>query len=170
MSARFEASELMLLTIVRATRSPDPSTQNGSILADREGGLYTPVLETLSCNEFPFDVKYTDDRWERPAKYAYIEHAERNSIYRAALLGIPTEGLTMFCPWAACADCARAIIQCGLDELVTVDPTGNTSERWQESIAVAMGMLAEAGVHVTMLPTPIPGCPEIRRDGELIRL
>lgn len=163
--------EAILLTLVRATRSPDPSTQNGAMLAVADGAdRVIPLLQTLSCNEFPFDVAYTPERWERPLKYSYIEHAERNSIYRAAMLGIPTEGLVLVCPWAACADCARAIIQAGCDTLVTVDPTGNTNERWQDSIAVAMGMLEEANVDVEYVKTPVLGCPTIRRDGELITL
>lgn len=171
MTAYMSAEELLLLALVRATKSPDPSTQNGAILARNRGlGHYEPILETLSCNDFPFDVSYSDERWERPLKYSFVEHAERNAIYKAAMKGIATEGLTLACPWAACADCARSIIQSGCDTLITMDPTANTAAHWTESIAIAMGMLEEASVKVKFVKSPLAGSPTVRRDGELITL
>jgi dCMP deaminase len=152
-----------------AIQSPDPSTQNGAILAAGwDDG--PPVMATGSCNEFPRGVKYTDARWERPTKYAVIEHAERNAILAAARFGIRTDSLKLVCPWAACADCARAIIQAGISTLITHKQAADqNTPRWTESIAIAFEMLSEAGVEV-IYHDEVFGpelCQPILRDGEL---
>ena len=51
--------------------------------------------------------------------------------------------------WFPCTDCARAIIQAGITEVVGAhyDPT---HERWGKSFITAMEMLTEAGVRVTI--------------------
>src|ERR1035441_3977564 len=113
-----------------AASSIDPSKHNGAVLAAENG---TPIHSTAACNQFPAGVnELPGERWERPAKYQFIEHAERNAIYRAARQGIPTEGLVLVCPWSACTDCARAIIQSGI--VMLVRETLPESERWAESI------------------------------------
>jgi dCMP deaminase len=47
-----------------------------------------------------------------------MEHAERDAIYKAAFVGMQTEGATLYVPWFACADCARAIIAAGITRVV----------------------------------------------------
>ena len=37
-----------------------------------------------------------NDRWERPEKYSWVEHAERNAIYAAAREGVRLAGATMY--------------------------------------------------------------------------
>lgn len=157
-------TELLRLAWQAAAASPDPSTQNGAILATPAGDA---LLPTAACNEFPRGVAYRPERWERPGKYAYIEHAERNTIFRAAHRGLATRGLLLACPFAACADCARAIIQAGIGRLITLKPTEEaTHERWDASIAVAMGMLSEAGVDVTYLAHLGAPVSPLRREGK----
>lgn len=154
---------LMAAAIRAAALSPDPSTQNGAILATPAG---QPMWPTAVCNEFPKGVKYRQDRWERPLKYSYIEHAERHAIYAAARNGIATEGLILVCPWAACAECARAIAVAGIAELVTLAPDPDaTNERWDASITIAFEILAESSVKITFLDGPLPQVPVLRRNG-----
>lgn len=127
--------------------SPDPSTKVGAFLTYPDLSVCIP---TLSVNEFPKGVSPTTERWQRPLKYLYIEHAERNAIYKAVREGIPTGGMTLVTTWSPCSDCARAIIQCGIVRVVqheAIDTTG----RWGESIAVAQSMLHEAGVEVVVV-------------------
>jgi dCMP deaminase len=57
------------------------------------------------------------DRWERPAKYQYVEHAERNAIYNAARVGTPTLGCSVFVSLAPCVGCTRALIQAGITKV-----------------------------------------------------
>lgn len=144
-----------------ASLSPDQSSQTSALLVDDCNWR----LVAGGKNEFPLGVRYADDRWERPLKYSYIEHAERNSIYQAARHGVSTEGLIMISPWAACADCARGIIQAGIKKLVT-QRHGPNPPHWEESIALADSMLIEAGVEIEIMP-PISGCARILRNGEL---
>lgn len=160
--------QLLKLAYQIAVTSNDSSTQNGAFLARRG----VPIMETAATNGLPDGVSATPERMQHPLKYVAFEHAERNAIYRAARQGIATEGLTLVCPWAACTDCARAIIQAGVKELITQHPDSATSTDpgsadWNTSIKEAMRMLAEAGVKVTYYDGPI-GDIAVRRHGEVI--
>ena len=134
--------------------STDPSTQNGAVLVDPTTG--EGVME--GANHFPRGVAEKEERWQRPLKYSYVEHAERNVIFSAAAAGIRTKGMIMYCCWAACTDCARAIIQAGISEVVThYDPNADerfgapVSLQWKDSIAIALKMLDESGVKIRWL-------------------
>jgi dCMP deaminase len=146
--------------------STDPSTQNAAVLVDMEhlpGGFV--LLAAANC--FPRGVQETPERWERPLKYSYVEHAERNAIYAAAYQGVETRGLTMYVPWFACSECARAIIQAGISEVVGHKAIfDRTMARWKDTITVAHGMLTEAGVKFRMVDGEIGGFP-VRFDGQL---
>ena len=158
-----------------ALNSLDQSSQNGAFIAYRDG---RPVLsdggEPLEAwNAFPTGVVGNDHRWERPQKYAYVEHAERAAIFRAARSGTRTRGLSLVCTWAACADCARAIILAGITELVTLArrETVNESGRWNDSVEVGDEMLAEAGVRVQYVTGPLsPAQIAVRMNGTLVVL
>lgn len=122
--------------------STDPSTQNGAVLINPEG-----IVIATAANHFPRGVQETPERWDRPLKYHYVEHAERNALYKAAKLGHKTYGSKMYVPWFACADCARGIIQCGVEEVIGHQKMyDGTPDRWKESIHEAWTMLDEAGV------------------------
>jgi dCMP deaminase len=146
---------------VAIVHSTDPSTQNGAIIVDP---LYRRML-SQGANHFPAHVVESLDRWERPIKYSYVEHAERNAIYAAAKIGVGLDGATMYCPWAACADCARALIQSGIRRLVTHKMMADaTPSHWKESINIAWKMLCEAGVIHDELIIPITDI-QIRFNG-----
>lgn len=148
-----------------AQDSDDPHTQNGAVLVPRSANCYVAV----SANRFPKGVGRTPDRLARPEKYRYIEHAERGAVYAAARIGTPTDGGTLYCPWFACADCARAIICSGVREVVGhVLPRSLTPDRWLDDIALAESMLTEAGVSMRWLAEPLG--VKIMFDGEEIQL
>lgn len=129
-----------------AIKSPDLSTQNGALIVNIDDD---DVIKAAACNELPSGVLVTEARLERPLKYKYTEHAERNVIYKAAKAGVKTDKQTMVYPWAACSDCARAIIQAGIATLITHKQAHNRSpERWVEEIQHAFFMFEEAGVEV----------------------
>ncbi|MBI2035061.1 MAG: CMP deaminase [Candidatus Liptonbacteria bacterium] len=155
--------DLLYFAYVEAAKSRDPSTQNGAL-------LYRPDYGVLIAdhNRFPTHVNAdVPERWERPLKYEYIEHAERNVIFSAAKYGISTRDLIMICPWAPCADCARAIIQSGIIRLIAHKQAHDRSpDRWKEQINRALNMLCEARVEVTHYDDKISGVT-IRHNGEL---
>jgi dCMP deaminase len=120
--------------------STDPHTQNGAVLVTTLG----TVLE--DANHFPENVQESQERWTAPLKYKFVEHAERNVILQAARKGIKTDGAWLFVPWFACADCARAIIQAGIRNVVGHDAPFHNRPDWQNNIDVVDQMLKEAGV------------------------
>lgn len=123
-------------------KSKDPSTQNVATLFDDN---LRPIVTAV--NNFPAGVAEKPERWDKPIKYKFVEHAERNVIYKAAKWGIPTKGLKMFCPWFACADCARAIIQAGISEVIGFEKSAKlTNDRWKDLVGIGDLMLDEAGV------------------------
>lgn len=145
-----EWANLIYDAYVVARESPDPSTQNGALLWNSAGQLIG-----VDHNRFPQGVEYTAERFERPLKYEVIEHAERNAIYWAAAAGRKTLYSTMVAPWAACSDCARAIIQAGVKRLVRhqqatdhANSLAAPGKDWSGSISTADQMLHEAGVEI----------------------
>ena len=141
----------------------DPSTQNGAIIANYRGHL------VKGANHFPKGVAENEGRWERPLKYSYVEHAERNAIYEAARLGVSTEDATMYTPWLPCVECSRAIIQAGIKTLVThkTSTHNNSNPKWHESQKLATDMLEEAGVEMRYVEGELGGIT-IRMNGELV--
>lgn len=99
---------------VMAKQSPDPSTQVGAVIVH-------PTLGPLShgYNKPPIGVDVTDSMLNSKDKYHYIEHAERNAIFDSITAKYNTKGSTMYATWAACPDCARAIIACGISKVVS---------------------------------------------------
>jgi dCMP deaminase len=136
---------LMHQALLLAQDSPDPSTQNSALIVNSCGTVLGAAVNRPPVTGFP-------DQWERPAKYAYTEHAERGSIYDAAKHGKTTDGMAMICPWFACADCARAIICAGIYEVVgLVRSADATHGRWAETCRVGDAMLNKAGVHTIFI-------------------
>lgn len=155
--------ELLLDCYRLAQTSPDPSTQNAAFILDE---VSAEVLMS-DINRFPDGVSESSERWERPAKYQYIEHAERNVVYGCAKEGIKTNGKIMLVCWAACTDCARAIIQSGVKTLITHRAGDNHT--WEESIKVADQMMKEAGIQLIFITGKLDLTNEIQvlRNGNL---
>jgi len=127
-------------------KSKDESTQIGAVIVgkDRE------ILST-GYNSFPRGLDDNlPERQERPVKYFYFEHAERNAIYNAARVGIPLEGSTIYLTSGLpCSDCARGIINSGIKTVYCKrECTTKNKEKWMESQEIAYKMLLECGVKV----------------------
>lgn len=153
----------MKAALTEALNSDDASTQNGAVLVNSE----TNQIVSHGHNTFPNGVTKNDERWQRPTKYFYTEHAERNSIYDAAYNGVQTNGLIMYCPWFACADCARGIIQAGIREVVGLQKqASDTNNRWDASIEAGMTMLKEKGIVIRYIDHNFGII--LRRNGELV--
>ena len=131
---------------VVSARSKDPSTQIGCVIVG-------PAREIRSTgyNSFPRGIRDdVPERLERPEKYLWIEHAERNAVYNAARHGASLEGCTLYCQLTPCMDCARAIVQAGISEVV-LDAAFVRMYKGQQYIPhfdSANILLAEAGVKI----------------------
>lgn len=130
----------------KGSESPDPRTKVGCIIIGPDKSVLCEA-----CNTYPRGIlRSIQDRAVAPSKYAWIEHAERNAIYLAARHGISTEGCAMFVELTPCVDCARAIIQAGVVEVVINRDRASeySGERYSDEHSIALDMLAEAGIAV----------------------
>lgn len=120
--------------------SKDPSSKVGAVIVgpDHE-------VRATGYNGFPRGVEANPERWERPAKYIYVVHAEANAIANAAMSGTSSNGCTIYISGLLpCSACAGAIIQSGITKVVVscvVIP-----KRWDEQMRAALQMLKEAKV------------------------
>jgi dCMP deaminase len=139
-------SRWLALCASKGRESPDPRTKVGCVIVGPDGSV-----RSEACNTYPNGaLAGIQERMEAPLKYSWIEHAERNAIYLAARRGISTQGCTIVVELTPCVDCARAIIQAGLVQVVidndrSADYRG---DRYSGEHSMALAMLAETGVAV----------------------
>lgn len=129
--------------------SKDPSTQVGCVIVDKN----KRILST-GYNGFPRGVIEKNNRFERPQKYEYTEHSERNAIFNAVATGVKTQDSIIYITMPPCTDCARAIIQSGIKELIYLPQPENDAKitGWRDSIPISFQMLHEAGIKIKKLP------------------
>ena len=127
-------------------KSKDQSTQIGAVIV----GVDNEVLST-GYNSFPRGMDDSlQERQERPEKYFWFEHAERNAIYNAARIGVSLKNSTIYITSGLpCMDCARGIVNSGIKIIwcKTVCTTKN-KEKWEESQSKSLQLLNECGVQV----------------------
>ena len=99
-----------------AKRSKDPNTQVGACIVSKDKKILS-----VGYNGAPNG--YNDEilPWDREGsfidtKYAYVCHAELNAILNNK--GSNLEGSTLYVDLFPCNECAKAIIQCGIKEIV----------------------------------------------------
>lgn len=127
-------------------RSKDPNTKLGAVIVG-------PAHEIRSTgyNSFPRGIRDdVPERFERPEKYLWIEHAERNAICNAARAGTATEGCTIYVEIMPCMDCARAIVQAGIQEVVISAErmAQYSSEYYDAHFGIVEVLFKEAGVAI----------------------
>ena len=146
-----------------ATQSPDPSTQIGSAIV-----LGNQLqLDTLSFNGPTEGWEMTKYEWEnKELKYQLVEHAERRAVYKAARQGLWTEGGVLVSTWAACADCARAIVEAGIKTLIRhYPPLDDATERWLQSVTMGDNILKANDIKIIDILGNIEAAPSILRSG-----
>jgi len=133
----------MDLTEHYASWSKDRSTGVGAVIVNAEN---TDIIK--GYNGFPRGANDDiDERHDRPTKYIWTEHAERNAIYKAAREGVSTNGCKMYVNYFPCVECSRAIIQAGIKEVIAPKPDLE-HHKWGESWRIAIEMLEECGVNI----------------------
>lgn len=134
-------------------KSKDPSTQTGVVLVGPGH-----EVKTTGYNGFPRGIEDgPGPRWERPEKYMWCEHAERNAVYNAARMGIALLGTTCYMESPPCVECARALIQSGV-YCVVMNKNNPFVGRddWAESLEFATNLMVEAGMLVRWWEGSIP--------------
>lgn len=137
------AARMLRMAKEVASWSKDTSTKVGAVITTQDG---SPV--SWGFNGMPMGIDDTvAERNERPTKYKWYCHAERNAMDLAPQ---PLDGCVMFVTFSPCSNCAQSIIQRKIKTLVVdSDYTADKMpERWQEDMKVATEMLTEAGIEI----------------------
>jgi dCMP deaminase len=137
----------MGVALLAAERSKDPNTQVGACIVDKENR----ILST-GYNGFPHGCSDDSFPWGRDGeatetKYPYVVHAELNAILNTR--GKSLAGSRLYVALFPCNECAKAIIQSGVKEVVYLSDKYATTATTQAS----KRMLAAAGVKCTQLKT-----------------
>ena len=97
---------------------------------------YNGMPRCCSDDEFPWDKN--DDPLN--SKYLYVCHAELNAILNCAVGGV--RGCTVYTTLFPCNECAKAIIQSGVSEVVYMSDKYSDSD----SVLASKRMFDTAGV------------------------
>ncbi len=107
----------MGVAVLSSLRSKDPSTQVGACIVNTDHKIVG-----VGYNGFPIGGVDDDEiPWEREGewletKYPYVCHAELNAILNA--ISSSLKGCTLYVGLFPCNECAKAIIQSGIKEVV----------------------------------------------------
>ena len=133
----------MGVALLAAERSKDPSTQVGACIVDEQNR----ILST-GYNGFPHGCSDDDFPWNRDeakgeTKYQFVVHAELNAILNAR--GKSLSGSRVYVALFPCNECAKAIIQAGISEVIYL------SDKYHDtpSTVASRRMLNAAGVKLT---------------------
>ena len=136
----------MGVSLLAAERSKDPNTQVGACIVDD-----TNRIISTGYNGFPYGCSDDEYPWDRAGdtagntKYPYVVHAELNAILNAS--GKKLAGARIYVDLFPCNECAKAIIQSGIREVVDL------SDKYAETemTKISRRMLTSAGVKLTQL-------------------
>ena len=140
----------MGLAILSSLRSKDPNTKVGACIVDDEHKVVS-----IGYNGMPTGIDETQISWNKgeglDSKYLYVCHAEFNAILNTRN-GSALKGCTLYVTLFPCNECAKAIIQVGIKELVYLD---NKYEDQINTMA-SKKMLELAGIKLTKYQGRVP--------------
>ena len=126
-----------------ASKSKHPSTHTSALLVKNK------KIILRGRNDFPIGVRFTKERIFGKNKHIYLNHAERDLIYKSSKNGIKTNGLTIVMPWLPCLQCANAIISSGIKKLIVhKQMIERTRKEWQKELIEASKIMKEAGIKI----------------------
>ena len=130
----------MGIALLSSMRSKDPSTQVGACIVNSEKRIlsmgYNGMPRCCSDDEFPWGK----DENPLDSKYLYVCHAELNAILNCASGNV--RGCTVYTTLFPCNECAKAIIQSGIAEVVYMSDKYSDSD----SVLASKRMFTTAGV------------------------
>ena len=139
----------MGIAMLAAKRSKDPNTQVGACIVSEDNIIistgYNGMPKGCSDDVFPWDRDGQQDM----TKYPYVVHAELNAILNAN--GRDLRGSRLYVALFPCNECAKAIIQSGVKEVLYL------SDKYKDTMLnlVSKRMLEAAGVKYTKLTTSL---------------
>lgn len=139
----------MGVALLSARRSKDPNTQVGACIVNDKnkivGAGYNGLPTGCDDDEFPWGKKGEFLQ----TKYPYVCHAELNAILNN--IGMDLRGCKIYTALFPCNECAKAIIQAGITEVIYL------SDKYEEtdSAKASRMMLNKAGVVCRKVKTAI---------------
>ena len=130
----------MGIATLSAMRSKDPSTQVGACIVNADKRIlsmgYNGMPKCCSDDEYPWNKEGE----ALNSKYLYVCHAELNAILNCAVGGV--KGCTVYTTLFPCNECAKAIIQSGIAEVIYMSDKYADSD----SVLASKRMFDSAGV------------------------
>ncbi len=133
----------MGVSLLAAKRSKDPNTQVGACIVGPDN-----IILSTGYNGFPVGCSDDEFPWEREGsetKYPFVVHAELNAILNAN--GKSLKGARVYVDLFPCNECAKAIIQSGIREVIYRDNKYPDSD----SVKASTMMLESAGVKLRQM-------------------
>lgn len=130
----------MGIALMSSQRSKDPGTQVGACIVNDENRIMS-----VGYNGMPFGCSDDEFPWDKEgevlnSKYAYVCHAELNAIL--SFKGGDLKDCRVYTTLFPCNECAKAIIQSGMKEVVFLSDKYADSEM----VVAAKKMFDFAGV------------------------
>jgi len=138
----------MGIALLSAQRSKDPNTQVGACIVNSQKRIIG-----VGYNGFPTGCSDDELPWDREGafletKYPYICHAELNAILNS--IGENLTGCTMYVALFPCNECAKAIIQAGIKEVVYLldkyadtDPVKASKRMFQQAMVSTRKLIVQ---------------------------
>lgn len=104
-------------------------------------------LLSAGYNGLPRKINETKERWDKPEKYNFIVHAEKNGIYNACRNGVSLKDSICIVTFFPCSECARALIQVGVKTVVSSYPDFDHI-KYGESFKYSVEMFNEVGINI----------------------
>lgn len=131
----------MGVAMLSGMRSKDPNTQVGCCIVSQDNKILS-----MGYNGFPTGCSDDDFPWAREGedpldtKYVYSTHSELNAILNYS--GGSLAGARLYVSLFPCNECAKAIIQCGIREVIYAE------DKYSDTISVIASkrMMDAAGV------------------------
>ena len=130
----------MGIALLSAKRSKDPSTQVGACIVNKDKRIiaigYNGFPKGCEDDEFPWGKTDSDPL---NTKYPYVVHAEANAILNS---NSNLKGSKLYVTLFPCNECAKLLIQSGIEEIVYLSDKHALSD----SVKASKRMLDAAGV------------------------
>ncbi len=142
----------MGISLLAAHRSKDPNTQVGACIVSEDN-----IILSTGYNGMPKGCSDDDYPWARDGvetKYPYVVHAELNAILNSG--GRDLNNSKIYVALFPCNECAKAIIQSGIKEVIYLSdkyadtPATQASKRMLESAGVISRKLVSEHPFITL--------------------
>lgn len=129
----------MSLSHLSGLRSKDPNTQVGACIVNQNNRIVG-----IGYNGMPYGCNDDEYPWGREGdfvdtKYPYVVHAELNAILNSTS---SLQGCSIYVSLFPCNECAKAIIQSGITEVVYE----SDKYAYSDSVKASKRMLKSAGI------------------------